>query len=901
MPRKKRETEGEPLSGAKKRKQVEQAVVSMPSAKVRFTRLMLLHTRPMYWEPRPVYHSERLKDFLIHLLDPQKPGYAAVVQQGDNIEWKVGNQAISLVRTAYEELWLPLSKLLKDSQISSQQAFQLFAQRKMEIFLDSKRFLACCERQFHIDLSEYQKRDTFYIGLSIDWSHSESFVWSPQLRVSNFWPINRTFAPEPPQEYAEPSSASPSEAARILEDWFWKVVQKDFTKLRFHFDLGSAGMLFEGQHLLPPVFYYAEPDPLPSEPEALLEFPHRSALETLCQPLLDTQDPRSADVAGAVLENSLFTLRREIVRSEGTQAYYLILPWWQDSSERVELERELVFVADKWFLVEFALGFEAYDLLTDADLWASPMSLWRGTLSTSSEITGKLHNYIAFVCDSQQRRSAFRLAAELRATLARLESSVLRATSDILKFRMKVEQSAEQAVLYAKQAFTSRPLPRVKNLLDAISEFFVFRRAYSVARITNELAQQLRDDYAAVESALQELNQREAQEQKEREEEARREMQEREERNQRRLNKILAILAGISALPILIGELNWNDINTIIETKWKNISVLSEIGGILKSVHHWLVFIAIISVSAAIIYLLYTLFVQQGSKSQGKTPPGSGDELPKVGQLIVDLWRHHELAVPLVQKMHLITFVSRQIPGHTESDETRDQRHTVHQLDIRGTKLLHEIWEQMTKLKSEHEMHRNNVLNMLSDPEAGGGQQPSLGRKSRRLLRWREMSNLSEAQQADDAFQELKAITYLFIALTELFDNRPVPFWLPLCLCVFRYKSTEFVQDTEFVQESIVSDFEFEQVLNTYGYTDEEVRSIDDRVNSPLAQIEGYENHPLASQGGRVRDLPVDEFVRFLSEKLGLSAQHGRLHIQPSDQSRNEEGEQSQDQSLGQF
>jgi hypothetical protein len=610
--------------------------------------------------------------------------------------------------------------------------------------------------------------------------------------------------------------------------------------------------------------------------------------------------PDGQQLLDGLLENNLFTLRREIVRFEGTQAYYLILPWWQDSSERVEVERELVFVADKWFLVEFALGFQAYDLLTDVDLWASLMRLWGGTLSTASEITSKLHNYIAFVCDSQQRRSAFRLAAELRATLARLESSVLRATSDILKFRMKVEQSAEQAVLFAKQAFTSRPLPRVKNLLDAIGEFFVFRRAYSVAGMTNEFAERLRNDYAAVESALQglngalqELNQREAQEQKEREEEARRVMQEREERNQRRLNKILAILAGISALPILIGELNWNDINTIIETKWKNISVVSEIGGILKSVHHWLVFIAIISVSAAIIYLLYTLFVQQGSKSQGKTPPG--DELPKVGQLIVDLWRHHELAVPLVQKMRPFTFVSRQIPGHTESDEILDLRRRVHQLDIRGTKLLREIWEQMTKLKSEHEMHWNNILNMLSDPEAGVGQQPSLGRKSRRLLRWREMSNLSEAQQPDNVFQELKAFTYLFIASAELFDNRPVPFLLPLCLCVFRYKSTEFVQ------ESIVSDFEFEQVLNTYGYTDEEVQLIDAKANSPLAQIEGYENDSLASKGGRVRDLPVDEFVRFLSEKLGLSAQHERLHIQPSDQSRNEEGEQSQDQSLGQF
>jgi hypothetical protein len=894
MPRKKRKTEDGSQSEAKRRRHEEQAAVNFPSAEVRFTRLMLLHTRPMYWESRPVYYSERLRDFLIHLLDSRKPGYAAVLLKGDT-EWKVGNQAISLVRTAYERLWLPLSRLLKDSQISSQQAFQLFDQHKMEIFLDSERFLACCKGQFHIDLSEYLKRDTFYIGLSIDWSPSNSLVWSPQLRISNFWPISRKLAPEPPQEYAEPSSASPSEAARILEDWFWKVVEKDFTKLRYHFDLRSVDMPFEGQHLLPPVFYYAEPDPLPTEPEALLEFPHRSVLETLCQPLLGTQDPRSADVAGAVLENSLFTLRREIVRSEGTQAYYLILPWWQDSSERVEVERELVSVADMWFFVEFAFGFQAYKLLTDADLWESPMSLWRGTLSTSSEITSKLHNYIAFVCDSQQRRSAFRLAAELRATLARLESSVLRVTSNILKSRMKVEHSAEHAVLYVKQAFTSRPLPRVKNLLDAIGEFFMFRRAYYVARITNELAQQLRDDYAAVESALQELNQREAQEQKEREEEARRVMQEREERNQRRLNKILAILAGISALPILIGQLDWNDINTIIETKWKNISVLSEIGGILKSVHPWLVFIAIISVSAAIIYLLYTLFVQQGSKSQGKTPPGNGDELPRIGQLIVDLWRHHELAVPVVQKMRLITFVSRQIPGHTESDETRGQRHTVHQLDIRGTKLLHEIWEQMTKLKSEHEMHWNNILNMLSDPEAGGGQQPSLGRKSRRLLRWREMSNLSEAQQTDDAFQELKAFTYLFIASAELFDNRPVPFLLPLCLCVFRYKSTEFVQ------ESIVSDFEFEQVLNTYGYTDEEVRSIDDRVNSPLAQIEAYKNHPLASQGGRVRDLPVDEFVRFLSEKLGLSAQHERLHIQPSDQSRNEEGEQSQDQSLGQF
>jgi hypothetical protein len=101
----------------------------------------------MYWEPRPVYHSEQLRDFLIHLLDPQKPGYAAVLLQGDT-EWKVGNQAVTLVQTVYQEVWLPRSVQLSVSQISSQQAFQLFAQHKMEIFLDSKRFLACCKGSF---------------------------------------------------------------------------------------------------------------------------------------------------------------------------------------------------------------------------------------------------------------------------------------------------------------------------------------------------------------------------------------------------------------------------------------------------------------------------------------------------------------------------------------------------------------------------------------------------------------------------------------------------------------------------------------------------------------------------------------------------------------------------------
>lgn len=50
------------------------------------------------------------------------------------------------------------------------------------------------------------------------------------------------------------------------------------------------------------------------------------------------------------------------------------------------------------------------------------------------------------------------------------------------------------------------------------------------------------------------------------------------------------------------------------------------------------------------------------------------------------------------------------------------------------------------------------------------------------------------------------------------------PFPLPLSLCYFRYVSRHYVA------RSIVSEFEFEQVLNGYGFEDSEVAAIDQWV-----------------------------------------------------------------------
>jgi hypothetical protein len=36
-----------------------------------FTNLMLIYTEPLYWEPRPLFHAEKLRDF--YFAGPQKP------------------------------------------------------------------------------------------------------------------------------------------------------------------------------------------------------------------------------------------------------------------------------------------------------------------------------------------------------------------------------------------------------------------------------------------------------------------------------------------------------------------------------------------------------------------------------------------------------------------------------------------------------------------------------------------------------------------------------------------------------------------------------------------------------------------------------------------------------------
>ena len=822
-----------------------------------FTNLMLIYTEPLYWEPRPLFHAEKLRDFLSTLLDPQKPGVAFLgipEKRKRTCNWLSDQGALEWIERTYRDVWHRGGQMLSQyGKAVSEPLFDtLFTEHKAEVFIDSERFLACLgqtlgsirSEKLSEELRLFRKaledagRD-FFLGFTIDWSYLNSIIWTPQLRISNFWPSSRRIAPEPFDWYHPPMPMSPEEAADVLENWFWKKVETLFRMLRRSFRLGQAGVWLGNREVEPPVFYYAEPTWLPENPDEFLTSPDCfSALETLCRVTLGTDDPTSADVAGAFLEGNLLTLRREIIRENILRAFYLLIPWWHGSREEwvEEVEREAAFVADKWSFVEFSAGFEAYDIITDLEMPRESMALWGGTLDTAVKLASDLHNIAAYEpTGSPRRREVFTLTARLRGILGRLKAEMLRVTDDVMAMKRKMEAGLESGIRFAKQVFTSRPLPKVRHLLDALPEFFSYRYTEYTVHLTQaqvERAKQLRDTYDAIETSIHELVSQQEREEKEREERFREEQREREERRQRTLNYGLAALAAITAFPILIGQMDWTELQQVI-SHWPKL--FAWLGAFLESMHPYLVLIAVVAAGAVIVFLLgMLLYTALRVRPEGRDTLVETDTLLETGSKIIKVWQLVNRLLPIANELSERAFISRRVPG-PEPEEVQRLRKQIDDGDRTACQHLVEVWEWV-----------GQIDRLLEAPP-------------------------------EDELERLKLRAHRFIILTELLDNRPTDFPFPVALCLFRYKSTDFVPST------VVSDFEFEQVLNGYGFNDDEVKAIDQWAEQPLRVIEGYAGHELAQQGKRVKDLPAGEFVRVMREVIGVSALHEREIEPPSE------------------
>ncbi|MEN3002702.1 MAG: hypothetical protein ABDI19_12805 [Armatimonadota bacterium] len=819
---------------------------SVRNDEITFANLALVYTEPLFWEPRPLEHPECLRRFLHAFLDPSKPGTAFLgvpgERQGEG-DWLTGEQAISAVDQLCEQVWLVGGHLLERyGRVISERIFdELFTRHRVVLFLDQEKFIQTCLEHPSLPVEVkgllYQPEELcrdYYLRFYIDWSFSGGILWTPQLFISNFWPASRRIAPPPPEGLRSPRPIEPAQAAHILENFFWKRVETAFRALRRIYGLGSAHVRVRERQFESPVFYYAEPAAMPPKPEDIIEkHEYIKSLEQICRVTLGTHDPLSADVAGAFLEGNLLTLRREIRGQRQIGVYYLVVPWGSEKRAEwgEEVERELLFIADKWFYVEFCSAYEAYDAITDIEMWSEPIALWAGSLDTAATLTRQLQQLAAFEPVGSERKSkAFNLVNQIRSVLARLESEMLRVTDDVIGLERKFKHHLEATIHFARRAFTSRALPRVGHLMEAIAEFFPYRYGSEIVQHAAQRAEQLRDTFDGVERSIQDLLDQQRRDEQEREEKRREEEVQREERRQRILGYGLAFLATITAFPLLIGQMNWQELQHVIG-HWP--AKFQWLGNLLREAHPYLVLIATLSAGIIITFLLtMIIWTAVASRSKRKAEEQQ-DEWQQIGRQIMEVWQLVNQIMPDIRKLRKQAFVSR--AQANETDDVRSLRQRVDEKDREACDMLLKVWQWLRQF----EYHDESILPRMAD---------------------------------------LEQKVHRFVILTELLDNRPVPFPFPVALCLFRYKSTDFVGS------SVVSDFEFEQIFHGYGYDDDEVEAIEQWVDQPLRRFEQYRTHPLAEQEARLRDLPAEEFIVALREVIGVSALHSRKIRPPEEE-----------------
>src|SRR5208283_2718027 len=271
-----------------------------------------------------------------------------------------------------------------------------------------------------------------FISFYVDWSllHNNALLWTPQLRIMNFWPESRRMAPERPPGVGDGNVMEAEAAASLVEDDFWRSVETQFRGLRTRCGIREANL----GGFVPPVFYYLAPAPghMPNRPEAYFDLERCVALEEITRKTLGTHDPQSLDVTGGLLEGNLVTLRQDRGRYETSTAFFLLLAWGHQNVRWEEVENIACFVADRLSFPDFAAAYAIRSFVIEQDEYQKRINLWPGTLDAAADLVRRLLRVVDISPHrSADRGRAYQMVADVRRLLAKLEPRVLPVCEDI--------------------------------------------------------------------------------------------------------------------------------------------------------------------------------------------------------------------------------------------------------------------------------------------------------------------------------------------------------------------------------------------------------------------------------------------------------------------------------------
>ncbi len=770
---------------------------------MQFTRLAVMASRYLYWSPRAAFHTKHLVQMLGSLLDPDRPGHASVAfldRKKRVTSWRSGAEAIGDLKRYAAMLSEMISVLETRQEGADEFAMNRFTANLFRVVFDKNRLLSWAG-----DHLLNQGRDDEMGSLTLirkiqhhpcpvlvdftsDWSLvGKSLTWAPLCVVGNSL-LN--LEGRLPSWYTPPSlpPLDAAEAAQCLEEFLLKECERLFHRVRTGCHLGTAAVKLLHRDYQTPIFYYAEPAVLPDQPEDYLDRTCLGHVETLCRSTLGTEDPVGSDVQGSLLEGNVLLLRHNILGNQAVQVFYQALPWLPSGARDRwnEVEREVFFLCDKITFVEFSAAFRVYDIITDLEIPLKQMGLWGGTLDGTAKLARALRQSVAFEeSRSGQKARAFDLVKQLRWCVSRLEAEMVRVTDGVMTQERRWRSAVQDTGIYFERVISSRAVAPLRDMSRNLTEQIAsFRITGEVVRQARERAEQLRTTFSDVSRALDAMLDMEQQEERER-----------YERTQRVLGYGLAALATLTAFPLVVGDMNWAELQEVI-ARWPG--PFHWLGSAISAVHPYLVLASLSGALGVIGLLLFGTFW-----SSRQRRPHPQQQFLALGRRLNQMTRGVEEILPVVSRVRSKAFVSRVWAGKQEDQEVQQDRERLDREDRKALEVLLEV---------DDWLRRNE--------DAAGA--PGMDSTTREILR--------------------------FVILVELMDQRLNPFPLPLSLCYFRYASRRYVA------RSIVSDYEFEQVLNGYGYEDSEVEAIDKWVE----------------KWGR---LEARDLLKKL-EELGVSARH---------------------------
>jgi hypothetical protein len=737
---------------------------------MQFTELMMLQTSPLHWEPNPLLYAQGLKDFLRYLVDPEKPGRGALLDQRAS-KWQEADGASRWIDVAHEKVWQPGAQALEDhGRAISEYVFHAYNERKAVVFLDEERLSTCLNTKVPSGTC---------VSFSVDWTIIGSVAWTPQLRICNYWPRNTHMAPDPPPGASLPQPLKEEDAARVLRDGFWLHVEREFRKVRYRFGLGEASIMPRLRSFNPPVFYYAKPIPslkeyIPSlkEDKNIQNLEHLPPIATLARRLFVTDDLSNEHVSGALLKQNILTFRREVVRANHLLAYYLLLPWVPEEEDvgEQEVQQRVAFVANSLSYVEFSAAYNSYDIVTDLEIPQASMALWRGTLDNATSTVRDLQLLVAFESDRGRREITYGLVGQLRSSLSRLESQLLIKTDDLLRLQRKWDSSKKSTITFAhRKLAASDEMGDIPPLLEALKDIGPYRLYEEYVQEAAHHARRLKRRQMQVSNLLASLQNTV--------DEHQREEQEREEANGRIISYGLAGLATVTAFTLLIGEQDWAALQAEIG-RWTG--PFGWMGAALQVSHSTLVIVATVS-AATFIAALFALLVRAFLPMDRMVSPlmwWRRDRFSDPGKAVGELHLLEEVAAPKVHQLRQVASAATANLDMAEIMQVKQLREDIAKLDEQACERLVDAWNWLEKKSSQ-----------MSLPNSIGNSQAYTG--------------------------ALHVRTEWFVILTELLANRPIPFHLPTALCLYRYKYDP------------VGDQEFEMVLGSYGFGQKEVTKID--------------------------------------------------------------------------